>query len=79
MYAISNDVMVVAKETHTFQNGDTVYRLSCTTGQGGLLNVECDAETFGSVVALAERYDMEIDFFTVGYNQRNKLVRLSVR
>lgn len=77
MYAIANGVMVVAKDTHTFDSGDTVYRIDCANGSGGLLRVETDSATWAQLVPLDKRYDMEIDFYSVGYNIRNQLVRVS--
>lgn len=74
MYTVAKRVMVVTKSQHTFDNGDTVYRVGLTNGSGELVNVECDSQTHAALVPLDKRYDVQIDFFNVGFSVRNFLV-----
>lgn len=79
MVGVFDNVMIIDKDSHTFESGDTIYRFNAANGQGQQVRVECDFATWGDLIPLMKRYDMEIDFFSVGYNLRCNLVRAAER
>lgn len=75
MYVIANNCMCVAKETHTFQNGDVVYRGTFTNGQGGLVVVNMQQALYNAIEPMAKYYSLQIDMTTNGYKNFNDLVQ----
>ena len=79
MVGLFEDVMIIDKDSHTFDSGDTIYRFNAANGKGQQVRVECDFATWGDLVPLTNRYDMEVDFYSVGYNLRSNLIRAAIR
>lgn len=79
MVGVFENVMIIDKDSHTFDSGDTIYRFNAANGNGQQVRIECDFATWADLLPLVERYDMEIDFYSVGYNIRNQLVRAAKR
>lgn len=74
MHLVGNGIVVVEKDSFTFESGDTVYRANCTNGNGGLLVVEVPFEVWEKLEVLTAKYDMEIDVFNRGYKIFNRCV-----
>lgn len=77
MHCIASNVMVVSKDSHKFESGDEVFRIQCTNGEGMPVNVDVDESVFDYVVPLDTRYDMEIDFYNVGWKVYTTLVKIA--
>lgn len=78
MYVVAQGVRAVAKDTHTFQNGDVVYRASFGGGQGGLVNVNMDRQWWEQIVPFEVVYSIQLDVTTSGYRNFVDLVGLAI-
>lgn len=75
MLVVANSVMVVGKDSHKFDNGDIQYRVMMTNGMGDVVRVVVPSvQDWNTLVALNERYDVEIDVYASGYRTNCELV-----
>lgn len=60
-------VRCVGRNEQRWDNGDVSYRLQLSNGEGGIVQANCDKETYEKVVPFDVIYDMEINVDTNGY------------
>lgn len=78
MYVKAKGVMVVAKDYHTFEkSGNTVYRVTMTNGEGGIVRAAMREEgAWQVIVPLNVRYDATLDISTNGYDNYIDVVQM---
>lgn len=77
MKVIGEEVMVVEKRSFTSKKSNTTfYKLTMGNSEGGLVQVSCSMDVYDSVIPFDEKYDVEIDINSNGYNIYADLIRI---